>query len=99
MDQAESQDQIVSRHRGECGAIPNLGGDDVLSAPGLHQIPDEVRQTAAGAYAHGPGDDLRAQEPHRSLVLGCPHVVQIRASAYPAVGSFLGFIGQQWAFA
>ena len=55
MDQAKSENQIVSGYVEECGAVANMGGYDLFSPHVLHQIPDKIQRITIGIDTNDSG--------------------------------------------
>jgi len=68
MDQTESENQVVSRNQQERRAESNLGGDVLLPAIDLHQVPDKIRLFVVTAQSSHSGNAFREKSAYRYTV-------------------------------
>ena len=55
MDQAKPQNQVILRHIEKCRTNPNLDCHDLLSAFGLYQVPNQIKEVPARFYEVNQG--------------------------------------------
>ena len=80
MDQAKSQNQIVSGDIKKRRLVPDMDCHDFLFTSSLHQIPNKVQRFFTRADTHGTRDAHDAKTDYRSSFLEYTHTTKIETA-------------------